>query len=168
MTPKPPDGVARRKKRKKPKACTEAPPTPTTPQANDNGSATAPPAAPAPAPTALPAPPLPAPSASALHAVPILSDDPTVITVKHWSRILDGELFATSSRVEWAVLLRRTFGFDALRCPKCAAKMRLLATITEPATVHKILSHLGLPTEPPPRAPARDPTGQESFDFEAA
>jgi len=42
------------------------------------------------------------------------------------------------------------------------------ATITEPATVHKILSHLGLPTEPPPRAPARDPTGQESFDFEAA
>ncbi len=32
----------------------------------------------------------------------------------------------------------------------------------------KILTHLGLPTEPLPRAQARDPTGQESFDFGAA
>ena len=43
-----------------------------------------------------------------------------------------------------------------------------VATITEPATVKKILTHLGLPTEPLPRAQARDPTGQESFDFGAA
>ena len=28
------------------------------------------------------------------------------------------------SRVEWSVLLQRTFGFDALRCPKCDARMR--------------------------------------------
>jgi hypothetical protein len=32
----------------------------------------------------------------------------------------------------------------------------------------KILAHLGLPTEPLPRALARDPTGQESFDGGAA
>jgi DNA-directed RNA polymerase subunit H (RpoH/RPB5) len=43
-----------------------------------------------------------------------------------------------------------------------------IATITEPGTVKKILAHLGLPTEPLPRARARDPTGQESFDFGAA
>ena len=43
-----------------------------------------------------------------------------------------------------------------------------MATITEPGTVKKILAHLGLPTEPLPRARARDPTGQESFDFDAA
>jgi hypothetical protein len=37
-----------------------------------------------------------------------------------------------------------------------------------PSVVNKILSHLDLPTEPRPRARARDPTGQESFDFDAA
>jgi hypothetical protein len=83
-------------------------------------------------------------------------------------RYLQGELFATSSRVDWAVLMQRTFGFDALKCPKCASKMRLLASLTDPGEVTKILSHLGLLTEPLPRGRARDPTGQETFEFEAA
>jgi hypothetical protein len=46
--------------------------------------------------------------------------------------------------------------------------MRVMATITEPSTVKKILAHLGLPPYPLPRARARDPTGQESFDVDAA
>jgi hypothetical protein len=90
------------------------------------------------------------------------------MTVQHWSRILDGALYAASSRVDWAVLLQRTHGVDAMRCPRCAGKMRVMATIIEPGVVKKILSHLGLPTEPLPRARARDPTGQESFDYDAA
>ena len=104
----------------------------------------------------------------AVHAVAVAFDDPTVITVEHWSRILDGALYAASSRVEWGVLLQRTYGFDALRCPRCAARMRVLATLSDLSVVKKILSHLGLPTEPLPRARARDPTGQESFDYDAA
>lgn len=91
-----------------------------------------------------------------------------MMTVKHWHRILDGELFATSSRVEWAVLMRRTFGFDALKCPHCGARMRVLATISEPDAVKKILAHLGMRTDPLPRARARDPTGQMGLDFHAA
>jgi len=43
-----------------------------------------------------------------------------------------------------------------------------MATIIEPDAVKKILAHLGLPTDPLPRARARDPTGQVSFDFDAA
>jgi DNA-directed RNA polymerase subunit H (RpoH/RPB5) len=43
-----------------------------------------------------------------------------------------------------------------------------MATITDPTVVKKILAHLGLPTEPLPRARARDPTGQVSFGFDAA
>jgi len=43
-----------------------------------------------------------------------------------------------------------------------------MATIIEPGVEKKILEHLGLPTEPLPRARARDPTGQASFDFDAA
>ena len=88
--------------------------------------------------------------------------------MKHWSRLLDGELYAASSRVEWATLLRRTYGVDALRCPKCAGRLRVMATITDPGVVKKILAHLHLPTEPLPRARARDPTGQESVDEGAA
>ena len=109
-----------------------------------------------------------APEDTVALTVPVASAsaDPTILTVKHWSRILEGELFASSSRVDWAILMQRTFGFDALRCPKCAAKMRILATLTDAAEVKKILSHLGLPTEPLPRGRARDPTGQESFDFD--
>ena len=87
-----------------------------------------------------------------------------MITVAHWRRILDGELYAASSRVEWALLLQRTYGVDALRCPKCTGRMRAMATLVEPATVKKILAHLGLPTEPLPRARARDPTAQQSLD----
>jgi hypothetical protein len=52
--------------------------------------------------------------------------------VKHWSRLLDGELYATSSRLDWAVLMRRTLGFDALRCPTCDALMRVRAAIADP------------------------------------
>ena len=85
-----------------------------------------------------------------------------------WSRILDGALYAASSRVDWAVLLQRTYGVNARRCPRCAAQMQVMATIIEPVVVKKILSHLGVRTEPLPRGRARDPTGQESFDFEAA
>jgi len=35
--------------------------------------------------------------------------------------------------------------------------MRLLALITEPKNVARFLRHFGEPTEPPPRAPVRDP-----------
>jgi hypothetical protein len=54
-------------------------------------------------------------------------------------------------------LLRRTFGIDVETCPRCGGRMRLLAMVTEPKNVARFLRHLSEPTEPPPRAPARDP-----------
>ena len=84
------------------------------------------------------------------------------------ARLLEGALFATSSYVDWAVLLHRTFGFDALRCPRCDHRMRIISTVTEPNAVRKILDHLGVRAHPLPRAAARDPTGQTGFDFDAA
>ena len=64
--------------------------------------------------------------------------------------------------------MQRTFGFDALRCPACDAKMRVLATLTDPNVVKKILLHLGVRTDPLTRARARDPTGQMDLGFDAA
>jgi hypothetical protein len=42
----------------------------------------------------------------------------------------------------------------------------VLTFLTDPAVVRRILAHLGLPTEPPPVAPARPPP-QGDFAFGA-
>jgi hypothetical protein len=44
-----------------------------------------------------------------------------------------------------------------LECPACGGDIRLIAFITEPAPIRKILTHLGEPLEPPPISPARGP-----------
>ncbi len=70
-------------------------------------------------------------------------------------RFLEG---AGASRYQpWAELLRRTFGIDFETCHRCGGRMRLLALVTERNNIARFLRHLGEPTEPPPRAPARDP-----------
>jgi len=54
----------------------------------------------------------------------------------------------------WAQLMTRVFGFDVLACPRCGARMRILAAINPPDAIRKILGCLGLPTRAPPIAPA--------------
>jgi hypothetical protein len=44
-----------------------------------------------------------------------------------------------------------------LRYPGCGGDIRLIAFITEPGPIRKILTHSGEPLEPPPVAPARGP-----------
>jgi hypothetical protein len=188
VTPKPPAHAA------KPKPCPAAPaaaPAPAPASASPTAASPAPPApAPAdvsptatsPAPLALPASvaaaPAPVPTLAvrglivAVAAEPVVTVDPTMITVAHWGRLEEGALFAWSSRLEWAVMMKRTFGFDVLRCPKCSRKMHVIATLTEPPVVRQILEHLGVRASPLPRAPARDPDWEQTdlgFDgFEAA
>jgi hypothetical protein len=58
-------------------------------------------------------------------------------------------------RLPWAALLQRVFEVDALRCPDCGARMRLLATIEDPEVARKILECLDLPARAPPLEPAR-------------
>jgi sugar/nucleoside kinase (ribokinase family) len=64
--------------------------------------------------------------------------------------------------VQLVTLMKRSFGFDALRCQSCGKKMRVLATITDAGTVRRILEHLGLRAEPLTRAPARDPPWEQT------
>jgi hypothetical protein len=56
----------------------------------------------------------------------------------------------------WAELLR-TLGIDALACPNCRGRMRILALVRDPDEVRRLLHALGEPTEPPKRTPARGP-----------
>ena len=53
-------------------------------------------------------------------------------------------------RLSWADLLKRVFAIDVLQCPKCPGRMEVLAHLTEPATVRRVLRHLGIPTQLPP------------------
>ena len=49
----------------------------------------------------------------------------------------------------------RVFEVDALRCPQCGARLRLLAAIEDPQVASKILACLDLPTRAPPTLPAQ-------------
>jgi hypothetical protein len=97
--------------------------------------------------------------------------DPTMITISRWGQLDDGALFARARYVDWALMMKRTWGFDWLRCPRCSRRMQVIATLIDPVVVRKILEHLGVRASPLPRAPPRDPEAdaeQPHFDFEAA
>ena len=57
----------------------------------------------------------------------------------------------------WAELLARTFAIDVLTCPRCQGRMRLLAMVTDSASVARYLAATGEATEVPRRSPGRGP-----------
>ena len=62
-----------------------------------------------------------------------------------------------TSRIAWAKLMARVGEEFPLACPACGGDIRLIAFITDPGPIRKILTHLGEPFEPPPVSPARGP-----------
>ena len=86
--------------------------------------------------------------------------DPRSITAAHHRRLDSGRLLATSPRLDWAKLLRRTYDVDVFVCPRCQGPARVAAAITKPDVIRKILGHL---REPPARAP---PSGARDPEFE--
>jgi Putative transposase len=60
----------------------------------------------------------------------------------------------TPVRVTWGRLSRRVFDIDIEQCA-CGGKFKLVAVIEEPAVIGKMLTHIGLDPQPPPRAKAR-------------
>ena len=74
--------------------------------------------------------------------------------------------YRRAARYAWALLLARIYEVFPLVCPLCGADMRVIAFITDPATMRDILVHLGEPTAPPRIAPARGPPLWETADAE--
>ena len=60
----------------------------------------------------------------------------------------------------WADLMRHVFELDALKCPACGGRMRVLAVIQDPDSIRAILDCLGLASRPPPRP---SPTHSDLF-----
>ncbi|HEV8613664.1 MAG TPA: serine hydrolase [Gemmatimonadales bacterium] len=84
-----------------------------------------------------------APNVRSVHDYMELFQDDSLLFVEpaDWS--------LRAARFRWAELLRRIFEVDPLACPRCRGLMRLVAVITDPAVITRILAH---------RARARDPT----------
>jgi hypothetical protein len=106
-----------------------------------------------------------APSVTAIATLPARAGAnvallaPNVLSVRHWHRLLGGLLYAASPRVDWPTLLRRSFDVDVLECPSCRGRLRVLGEVIERTMVRLMLDRMGVPTNAPRAARARDPTG---------
>ena len=94
---------------------------------------------------------------SSLAGASALFLSPNVLSVKHWNRLEEGLLLATTPRVAWPMLLRRCFSVDVLECASCGGRLRVMAVVTAEVTVSKILDHLKVRSVAPPTARARAP-----------
>ena len=65
-------------------------------------------------------------------------------------------------RYPWAELLRRVFEVEVLVCPHCGGRRRLLAAVTAPESIERVLRAMGLPCEAPELAAARAPPGGDA------
>jgi hypothetical protein len=64
---------------------------------------------------------------------------------------------ARPHRIGWARLLKRVFDIDMQHCPNCVGgELKIIAAILERPVIEKILTHLGLDPQPPPRGRARE------------
>ena len=77
---------------------------------------------------------------------------PNVLSIAHWERILEGELYAASARIDWRTLLKRTFDTELRVCARCGGRLVVRDVVTEPASVAKLLAALRRPRAPPPAA----------------
>ena len=54
----------------------------------------------------------------------------------------DESVSAKQSRAAWARLLAKIYDVDALKCSRCGSPMKVLAVITDPIQVRRVLLHL--------------------------
>jgi len=66
----------------------------------------------------------------------------------------------------WAELMKRVWSLDVLQCDRCGGRMRIVCANHPPAAVKSILECLGLPSRPPPIAPATSITEECATDLE--
>ena len=99
----------------------------------------------------------------------IVDDDPAPPERATETSSENAQAQGAPARMSWARLLKRVFDIDIEHCPNCGGALKIIAwprrrggpstrlrtDIEDPPVIDKILSHLGLPTRAPPRAPAR-------------
>jgi hypothetical protein len=56
----------------------------------------------------------------------------------------DRSPYSRRRRQQWAVLLKKVWDIDALKCPKCGGHMKVISFIEQPSVIRRILEHLDL------------------------
>jgi hypothetical protein len=77
---------------------------------------------------------------------------PNILSLLHWERLEQGELYAATSRLDWLSLLRRTFEVDLRACARCGGRLSVRAVITEPDQIERLLTALRRVRDPPAAA----------------
>ncbi len=57
-------------------------------------------------------------------------------------------LWCSPARYLWAMLLARIYELAPLACPQYSSDMRIIAFVTDGASVRSVLAHIGEPTDP--------------------
>ncbi len=78
-------------------------------------------------------------------------DPATTVAPEDWSQ--------RAARLRWAELLRRIYEVDPFKCPACGFERRIIAVITEPKVIDRILAHLRAKGHDPRAGPWRSSTG---------
>jgi hypothetical protein len=60
------------------------------------------------------------------------------------SSVKDHSSYSRRRRQQWAVLLKKVWNVDALKCPKCGGQMKVISLIEQPCVIRRILKHLDL------------------------
>jgi hypothetical protein len=79
-------------------------------------------------------------------------------------------LLATSPRVDWATLMRRTHDVDVFRCPSCGGRTRVVEVVTDKDEAAELWRAIEAGNRPEPRirAPSRAPPGQRELPWKRA
>ena len=76
--------------------------------------------------------------------------------------IEDRSSYSRRRRQLWAVLLKKVWDVDALKCPKCGGQMKVISFIEQPSVIRRILKHLDLWEDPrPPPVPLESSSPRE-------
>ena len=73
--------------------------------------------------------PVPEPTAAAVRLTPGPDGTGVKTRPRYWT---------------WAALMQRAFAIDVLACAHCGGRLRLIATLHDPAVIRKILAHVAL------------------------
>jgi len=66
------------------------------------------------------------------------------------SSMKDRSSYSRRRRQQWAVLLKKVWDINALKCPKCGGQMKVISFIEQPSLIRRILKHLDLWEDPRP------------------
>lgn len=74
--------------------------------------------------------------------------------------------FLQSRRRSWARMIRRIFEVDPLLCPDCGGEMKVIAVLTDPEVVDRILRHIKAKQEKEQEQAPPAPRGQDPPDLQ--